>query len=127
MLQPTYNHLRELRKDHPYGAIFVAGAVNVHPNPRFYKYYWWVFTLDSPTEGEEFLTDEHKLSHAAYEQKIADLRRNNGFAMVYNKQLYRVGPDSIWDEEKLKSRNPFVTFAGSFEDDPDPESVTGYR
>ena len=46
----------------------------MHPNPRFYKHYWWVFHTDSPCDGPAFLSDVYRLSTAAAFQLIERLQ-----------------------------------------------------
>lgn len=120
MLEPTFNHLENL----PHKVIY-AGAVRPHGKPRFYKYYWWVFTAESPVEGDNFLTETYRLSHAEYDERIAVCRTRGMSAMVYNKKCYRTGADTPWDKHRLNERG--ACLAPSFNDDTDPVTSCGYK
>ena len=36
-------------------------ATFMHPNPIFYKYYWWVFWKGSPCDGREFIRRNYRM------------------------------------------------------------------
>lgn len=37
-------------------------AARMYPNPKFYKYRWWIFWENSPVDGDSFLLDEYSLN-----------------------------------------------------------------
>lgn len=48
-----------------------------NPNPRFYKHYWWVFHRGSPCEGDEFLTEPHRLNEFEAQQLMRALHEKD--------------------------------------------------
>lgn len=125
MLQPTHENLKSI-SSHKLFVISNAGTVNIHPNPKFYKYYWWIFTADSKTEGDDFLTDDNKLCYAEYLNKIEHIKENNIPAMIYNRKYHRIDKNNPWNYEKLKSQKN-IKFAPSFDEDTDPLTPNGHK
>ncbi|MDD4865541.1 MAG: hypothetical protein PHE38_16320 [Alishewanella agri] len=98
----------------------------MHPNPRFYKYYWWIFTADTPVEGYEFLTDPYRLCTFTFEQQLKYCKENQISALIYNQQFYRDEQSLPFDFNKLR-KNPDIIFAPAFDDDPDPITAQGFK
>jgi hypothetical protein len=101
--------------------MFVSGS-NIHPNPHFYKYYWWIYAHDSVYENGDavFYKEEHRLNTYDAMMKMKELRANKiPFAYV-NMQIHRFGC-SIWNYEQIKEKFPEEEFAPRYEDDTDPE------
>jgi hypothetical protein len=94
-------------------------AQGVHPNPKFFKYYWWVFWTESPIDADELLTKKYRLSTAAAMTLIAELRANNEPYWVYNTKLPRRDPANPFD--LLSPR--WGEWAAPFDDDADPPST----
>jgi hypothetical protein len=69
-------------------------ACGIHPNPRFYKYHWWVFWNESPVDGYKFLTKEYCLSTAAAIRLVDRLKKENEPCWLYNARLPRLGSPS---------------------------------
>lgn len=44
-------------------AIFVSGS-NLHLNPRMYKYYWWIYSMESQEKiaAKVFYSKAHRLT-----------------------------------------------------------------
>ena len=112
MLSPTKEHLS---KD---GGIWFCDGTRVHPNPRLYKYYWQVFTIDSEHEGYEFFKNAADLSIAAYFALIKQLRLEKKSAMIYNFKLLRHNHGLPLDMNHPRWKD--LVMALSFEDDTDP-------
>jgi hypothetical protein len=93
-------------------------AQGVHPNPRFYKYYWWVFWSESRTDGQEFLRDGHRLSTAAALELMADLKSRGEPHWVYNRRLPRRDPANPFDPNHPRWQD--AEWALAYDDDPDP-------
>src|SRR5467141_4054126 len=75
-------------------------AQGMHPNRKFYKYYWWVFHTDSPCDGPAFLTDACRLSTAAAFQLLARLAQAGELSWLYNRQVPRRDADHTpWDPQ----------------------------
>lgn len=125
MLRPTYEKLADMTAARGPG-IFNAGCSAVHPNPRLYKYYWWIFTQDSPVEGFEFLTDEYRLSTANFQSQVAYCKQHNISAYIFNQKQYRYDTALPWDYDKLQQREGII-FAPGFDDDPDPLTPEGLK
>lgn len=54
------NFLEKRGKD--FIVIFVSGS-NLHPNPKLYKYYWWIYSMESKENNAAavFYKKEHRL------------------------------------------------------------------
>ena len=108
------------------GKIYFAGSRPVHENPRWYKYFWFLFTAESPTDGHSFLSDENKLTFFEFERELERVKGIGLEAWVYNVKLHRIGGDSPFDETKLRSRG-ITEFAPSFDQDLDPVTSEGFK
>lgn len=121
------NILKELKKENQsFTAVFISGS-NLHPNQKMYKYYWWIYSLESKQESahEVFYKKEYELTTKEFEKEFQRLRDSKiSFAYV-NIKLHRL--DSIFDYEKLKINYPDIKFALSYENDNDESSVTGHK
>lgn len=121
------NILKELKKDNQsFTVVFISGT-NLHPNPKMYKYYWWIYSLESKQENahEVFYKKEYELTTKEFEKEFQRLRDSKiSFAYV-NIKLHRL--DSIFDYEKLKTNYPDIKFASSYEDDNDEVSLIGHK
>lgn len=103
-------------------------AQGVHPNPRFYKYVWWVFWGESAADGWEFLGDQHRLSTAAALTLLADLKARGEPYWLYNRRLPRRDPANPFDTNHPRWRD--VEWAAAYDDDPDPiapEPLAGHK
>jgi hypothetical protein len=90
----------------------------MHPNERFYKYYWWVFWNESPIDGEQFLSEEHRLSTAAAMQLLARLKQANEPCWLYNERIPRVG--AVIPRDPKSPRWLGISWAPAYDEDPDP-------
>ena len=107
-------------------AIFVSGS-NINPNPKLYKYYWWIYSMESKEKSaaEVFYSKAHRLSIKKFEEEAKRLQDNKiSFAYV-NRKLHRLG--TIFDYEKLKEKYPDIEFARAYEDDSDEMNEEGHR
>ena len=98
--------------------LFVSGS-NLHPSVTHYKYYWWIFSIESKCEtaNDVFFKRQYRLTTKQFMKKYDELiSKNIPFAYLNIKQ-YRKG--SIWNYEKIKKEDPQITFAPSYEDDTD--------
>jgi len=126
MMQPTFSQLDFMEKRHREGSPFGMAARCTpygHPNPRFYKHYWWVFHRGSPCEGNKFLTEPYRLNEFEARQLMRALDQKDEPYMVYNDYVPRKGV-SFFDPAAKKWKG--VEFAPSFDDDTDPE-CEGYK
>lgn len=112
---PNYNIMQ---------SVFISGS-NIHPNKRFYKYYWWIYSEESEEQSakEVFFIKEKSLTTKQFFQKAEELtKRDIKFAYV-NIKLHRLG-NSVWDYEKIKTKYPDIEFAVALEDDLDEIDVS---
>ena len=97
----------------------------MHPNPRFFKYYWWVFWNESPIEGSEFLSRPYRLTTAAAFALMDQLKKKNEPHWLYNMKVPRLDASNPFDPE-----SPYwagIEWAPSYDEDPDPEARVGEK
>lgn len=109
---PSFSQLEKMRAE---GRCRRSSPQNLHPSPRSYKYYWWVFFKDSKVEGEAFLSPEYRISTAAAMKLMRRLADEKEPCMVYNALLPR--KDSSLDPNDYKWKD--AEWAPAFDDDPD--------
>ncbi|QIE22937.1 hypothetical protein [Caballeronia sp. SBC2] len=103
---------------------FCSGDYSLNPNPRVYKYYWQVFTMESEWEGRDFFANAPELSIAAYLELERKLRREGRQAFVYNTKRLRLGHGLPLDMNHPRWKGSVL--APSLEEDTDPEHE-GYK
>lgn len=114
---PTYENLiGQLLEAEP-TAIIASGPLCPSGNPRFYKFYWRVFSLKSRLEGNMFLARAPRLCNARYEAEVDRLLARGMPCLVYGFRRPRMDPTNPWDLTKAKWKG--VKFAPSWDDDPD--------
>ena len=123
MRTPSFERISKTKYS---GQVLFAGARNIHPNPNWFKYYWWVFTSDSPCDGHSFLSEENKLTFFQFERELEHVKSLGLEAWIYNIKLHRLGEGSPFDEQKLREKG-ITEFAPSFEDDLDPVTSDGFK
>lgn len=114
------------QRDKDFMAIFVSGS-NINPNPKLYKYYWWIYSMESKEKSaaEVFYSKAHRLTTKKFEEEAKRLQDNKiSFAYV-NTKLHRLG--TIFDYEKLKEKYPDIEFAPAYEDDNDEMIENGHK
>lgn len=97
----------------------VSYALCLHPNPRFYKHHWQVFTKDSPWEGEEFMQRSPRLSTAACMQRLAELELTGEPYVLYGGKRPRRFDGMPFDPKVARWQG--ADWAPPLEDDSDPE------
>ena len=116
MRVPNFDALRREWVD---AGLCFSYASNMHPNPRFYKYRWWVFWRESACDGHEFLEDKHAICTANAMALIKKLESEGECYWIYNRRIARhelgVTP---FDRNSVKWRDH--PFAAAFDDDIDP-------
>lgn len=88
-VEPTHKSLELQNERRKKGGFF---GRFLHPNPYFYKYYWWVFHSDSPIEGWAFITEEYRICSADAKQLTDELEAANKPYWIYNDRLPRLDP-----------------------------------
>lgn len=125
MLKPTYDKLRRRMSDDGPRIIFASGPLGPSGNPRHRKYYWQVFSLESPLEGGEFLLHGPVLHTAQFEAEIARLQARGQSCLVYGWSRPRLDPNNPFDPNSKKWKE--VEFAPSWDDDADPAAEGGHK
>lgn len=72
------NGLKRLKQSgEDFLVAFISGS-NLHPNPKLYKYYWWIYSLESKenSAAEVFYKKEHRLTTKEFEKESARLEDN---------------------------------------------------
>jgi hypothetical protein len=119
MTSPHTITKESLRSRKEFTALFISGS-NLVPSPRLYKYYWWIYSLESPYEnaGEVFYKDEHRLSTKRAVELI-DRLHTEKISYAYVKIKHQRLGNKIWDYERLKEEFPNIKFAPSYNEDTD--------
>jgi len=116
MITPSFQRLREMKAA---GEEGLSNATFMHPNPRFYKYWWRVFHEDLPSEN---YADIPKLPTAAAFELMATLAAEGKPYILYNHRQRRLGV-KIWDYAAF----PKEAFAVAYEEDTDSMTEEGFR
>ena len=90
----------------------------MHPEPRFYKYLWQIYTADSHWENCAFFDNAQKLCTHDAMRTIKALVEAGKAHIVYNHHLPRRGPGVPFDFESPRWRDQ--DYACAYDDDPDP-------
>jgi len=106
------------------GILFCSGDFRLNPDPRRYKYYWQVLTLNSKWEGDEFFENAPRLSIAAYMELMEKLKKEGQPAFVYNSKRLREGHGMPLDMSHPRWKG--TVWAPSLEEDTDRE-YDGYK
>jgi len=123
MPTPSYERIRS-QKERGQTGIRFSGRF-LHPRPEFYKYYFYLFTEDSPQEGRAFFNKENRMCIATYRKRCREIEASGGLAYAYNERHPRRGNATPFDESHPKWDD--VEWAPPLEDDPDPPVDGGFR
>lgn len=123
MPRPRYACLRRDKESGHTGVHFFGTFL--HPRPEFYKYYFYLFTEDSPQEGRAFFNKDNRMCVAAYQKRCEEIKASGDLAYAYNRRHPRRGEATPFDEDHPKWEN--VEWAPPLEDDPDPPLKNGHR
>jgi len=119
MRPPSFTDLASDIKANGDKPIRLRYASNLHPNPYFYKYYWWVFWQGSPIDGEEFLGNDYQLcTHDAF-TLLDQLNASGESWVLYNKHHPRydlINTPFDFNHPQWQNR----IFAPAYEQDTDP-------
>ncbi|AIS95995.1 hypothetical protein BTHA_1287 [Burkholderia thailandensis MSMB59] len=114
MLRPTKEDFQRWS-----GTGFAFFGTYLHPNPRWYKYIWQIWTPDSPLEGAEFFEHGPRYCTAQFHEMEKRMFEAGASGFIYNRQLPRRGLDKPFDLTHPRWANREWVLA--WEDDPDPE------
>ena len=109
--EPFHQNLKQIAE---MGLGMMSYAQNMHSNPYFYKYGWWVFSRFSTEEGRQFLSEKNMLCTHEAMSLIKELQELCEPFILYNKKFHRRGDKTPFDE----SRD--FEWAVDYDDDPDP-------
>jgi hypothetical protein len=123
MTEPTFERLREEKKAGRTGIHFQGRFL--HPNPDFYKYYFYLFTEHASTEGSAFFSVENRLCIHVYRQRCEAFSSEVDLAFAYNERLPRCGPETPFDEDHPRWKGK--EWAPPLANDPDPAVKSGHR
>ena len=116
--EPYFEVLEGHKEEGRRGVLY---SQRMHPNPRFYKYYWHVFSRSSVYEGEEFF-EKCKMSTYEAAKEMKRLEKSGETFIVFNYSLPRSGPDTPFNKNKSKH------WAPPYDDDTDkPAGEKGYK
>lgn len=96
----------------------VSFAQRLHPQPRFYKYLWQVWTPTSESEGEDFFRFGPRFTTAQYVVLREGMLQAGEPGWVYNRQLLPLGAGTPFDPKHPRWQG--VLFAPAWDDDSDP-------
>ena len=115
MFSPTKENLKNIRAASGqlrFGSVLYQTR-GIHPDPKFYKYYWYIFTEDSPSVEEGFWDQKNRLSTYEAMNQIRTLRKSGVSAIIYNVRIPR--ECDLFDVSNEK----WTEWAPAFEDDTD--------
>jgi hypothetical protein len=124
MMQPTVRNFERSMDSEEWQALYCMGG-RLHPNPRFYKHYWQIFTPACGWEGKEFFENSPLLCTHDFLVRMRELQAAGKSCMVYG-----------WSRPRRDPRNPFDMnhprwkdreFAPSWDDDTDPIVEGGHK
>jgi hypothetical protein len=92
----------------------------MHPNPRLFKYVWWVFWRQSACEGLALLVESHALCTSAAMQLVENLTHKGEKHWIYNRRIPRSDSGNSPISPNM-SKWKGMKFAPRFDDDRDPE------
>ncbi len=127
---PTVRHFRRLRFP-----IWIIGA-GVHENPRFYKYYWRIWTRDDAIADTEMPEMKRHygyypwnyivpaLSFSTAINRMQTLCACDELFLVSEEKIKREDPEAPWDFDVIRARGGQL--APAYDDDAD-EPFFGHK
>lgn len=89
----------------------------IHPNPKFYKHRFQIYTPDLPWEGSDFFLNAPRLGFAEFWTILDQYRTDERSCLIYVYKQPRKGNTPFDPSSKKWSQ---VQFAPAWEDDADP-------
>jgi hypothetical protein len=123
MLQPHFEVIQREKARGKRGVSYYGRFL--HPNPKFWKYYFYFFTDAAEKEGEDFFCVENRLCISSYKKRVATFDREEDLAFVYNQRHPRRGSETPFDESHERWED--VEWAPPLNEDPDPKVEEGFR
>jgi hypothetical protein len=125
MMRPTYRNLGSTGSREEPSVSICSGPSSPQGNPRFYKYHWRVFSLESPWEDSDFFRYAPVLCNADCQREVERLLEKRLSCMIYGFRRPRKDPHNPWD--MTHARWAGIEFAVSWEEDTDPVVEGGHR
>jgi hypothetical protein len=123
MKTPSFEHLSNEIRNHGFHTQFYGSFM--HPNPRIFKYYWWIFWEGSICDGNSFLVDENRLSTNGANALCEKLSAQKISHWIYNTRLPRLDTESPFDPSSKKWQG--VNWAPAFDEDCDRLTSNGFK
>jgi hypothetical protein len=99
-------------------------STSFNPNPKLYKYYWWVFWAGSPCDGREFLSPQYRMTTKKAFDFMEELSLKKEPHWLYNRLTPRDDPQNPFDKASDRWRG--VEWAVAFDEDTD-EIYNGHK
>jgi hypothetical protein len=105
--------------------MYCSGSPRPQGSPRYWKYYWRVFSIQSAWEDDEFFKYAPVLCNADFVKEVERVHALGQWCMVYGFRLPRADPANPWDMSSPKWEG--VEFACRYDDDPDIDVWDGHK
>lgn len=122
---PTYRNLKARTSWWAPSVSVCSGSLGLQGNPRFYKYYWRVFSLECPWEDDDFFKYAPLLCNADCDKEVERLLRQRRSCMLYGFKRPRRDEANPWDMAHPKWAD--TEFAVSWDEDTDPIVEGGHK
>lgn len=83
MMRFTYKNLHKIIDEGNASVWIAGGSYAPQGNPRLYKYFWQVFSAESPWEDDDFLEHAPALCTAGCEKEVQRLLALNLPCLIY--------------------------------------------
>jgi hypothetical protein len=125
MMLPTYHNLKASTRWWKPSVSICSGSLGPQGDPRFYKYYWRIFSLECPWEGDAFFENAPALCNADCDREVKRLLRKWRSCLIYGFKQPRMDPANPWDMTHSKWTGR--TFSVSWDEDTDPVVDGGHK
>ena len=125
MKRPTYRNLKTATSWWKPSVLVCSGSLRLQGNPRFYKYYWRVFSLECPWEDGDFFKYAPLLSNAECDKEVDRLLQKRRSCMLYGVKRPRKDATNPWDMTHAKWAR--TEFSVSWDEDTDPIVEGGHK
>lgn len=124
MQRPTFRYLASLAQESP-TIVFASGSPSLSGNPKMYKYFWQVFSVECPWENDEFFEHAPHLGTADMVRTTERLLAAGHSAVLYGWKRPREGPGMPWKRDHPRWKD--VVFAPAWDEDTDEPSLEGHK
>lgn len=124
MQRPSFRFLASLAQRSP-TIVYASASPSLSGHPKLYKYFWQVFSVESPWENDEFFASAPQLCTADMVQTTERLLAAGHSCVLYGWKRPRTGPGTPWKLDHPRWKD--VAFAPPREDDTDEISLGGHK